>query len=36
MTQSMMGYDPRASLFKKKRAKGFSFYINYYLPTGYV
>ena len=34
MTQSMMGYDPRASLFKKKRAKGFSFYINYYLPNG--
>ena len=34
MTQSMMGYDPRASLFKKKRARGFSWYINYYLPNG--
>ena len=34
MTQSMIGYDPRASLFKKKRATGFSWYINYYLPNG--
>ena len=34
MTQSMIGYDPRASLFKKKKARGFSFYINYYLPNG--
>ena len=34
MTQSMIGYDPRASLFKKKNARGFSYYINYYLPNG--
>ena len=34
MTQSMIGYDPRASLFKKKNSRGFSFYINYYLPNG--
>ena len=34
MTQSMLGYDPRASLFKKKNAKGSSYYINYYLPNG--
>ena len=34
MTQSMIGYNPKASLFKKKRAGGFSWYINYYLPNG--
>ena len=34
MTKSMIGYDPRASLFKKKNSRGFSFYINYYLPNG--
>ena len=34
MTQSMLGYDPRASLYKKKNAKGSSYYINYYLPNG--